>query len=201
MVSSFWDNKNILVTGATGLIGTWLVKTLLSTGARVIVFVRDADPQSELIRSQMVSQTTVVNGAIEDFPSILRAINEHETDTVFHLGAQTLVGTALRSPLQTFESNIRGTYNVLEACRQLGPLVKRIVVASSDKAYGASPLLPYTEETPLKGCHPYDVSKSCADLIAMAYASTYGLPVGVARCGNIYGGGDLKLEPHRPRYH
>lgn len=191
MSNQFWNHKNVLVTGATGLVGSWLVRSLAEAGARVVVLVRDADPQSELIRSQTILQTTVVNGGLEDFPTILRAINENEVDTVFHLGAQTIVGNALRSPLQTFESNIRGSYNLLEACRQLHPLVKRIVVASSDKAYGTSAHLPYTEETPLNGRHPYDVSKSCTDLIAMTYAQTYHLPVVIARCGNIYGGGDL----------
>jgi CDP-glucose 4,6-dehydratase len=191
MLKQFWNQKNVLVTGATGLVGSWLVRSLLEFGARVVVLVRDTDPQSELVRSQTILQTTVVNGALEDFSTILRAINENEIDTAFHLGAQTIVGNALRSPLQTFESNIRGSYNLLEACRQLSPLVKRIVVASSDKAYGTSEHLPYTEETPLKGRHPYDVSKSCTDLIAMTYAHTYHLPVAIARCGNIYGGGDL----------
>lgn len=191
MANQFWNHKNILVTGATGLVGSWLVRSLVASGARVVVLVRDADPQSDLIRSQTILETTVVNGGLEDFSTILRAINENEVDTVFHLGAQTIVGNALRSPLQTFESNIRGSYNLLDACRQLNPLVKRIVIASSDKAYGASEHLPYTEETPLNGKHPYDVSKSCTDLIAATYAHTYHLPVVIARCGNIYGGGDL----------
>jgi CDP-glucose 4,6-dehydratase len=133
----------------------------------------------------------VINGALEDYPTVERAIVGHEVDTVFHLGAQTIVGTAQRSPLATFESNIRGTYHVLEACRMHTGLVRSVVVASSDKAYGEPQTLPYTEDMPLKGRHPYDVSKSCADLIAAAYAHTYGLPVSVARCGNIYGGGDL----------
>ena len=128
---------------------------------------------------------------MENFASVERAINEHEIDTVFHLGAQTIVGTALRSPLSTFESNIRGSYNLLEACRRHSSLVKRIVVASSDKAYGSSDVLPYTEEMPLCGKHPYDVSKSCTDLLAFSYYHTYGSPIAVARCGNIFGGGDL----------
>jgi CDP-glucose 4,6-dehydratase len=123
--------------------------------------------------------------------SIERAINENEIETVFHLGAQTIVGTALRNPLSTFEANIRGTYQLLEVCRRHQSLVKRIVVASSDKAYGTSPVLPYTEEMPLIGKHPYDVSKSCTDLLAMSYYHTYDLPIVIARCGNIYGGGDL----------
>lgn len=190
-MNNFWKEKRVLVTGATGLVGSWLVRALLEKKAYVISLIRDFDPQSELIRSQLINQTTVVYGALEDYSALERAINEHEVDTVFHLGAQTIVGTALRSPLYTFESNVRGTYNLLEACRQHKGLVKRIVVASSDKAYGSSPQLPYTEDMPLKGEHPYDVSKSCCDLISWSYYRTYGLPVGIARCGNIFGGGDL----------
>lgn len=191
MKHQFWIDKRVLVTGATGLVGSWLVKTLLKKGARVTVLVRDHDPQSELIRSGTINQTSVVNGALEDLNVVDRAVNEHETDTVFHLGAQTIVGTALRNPLLTFESNIRGSYNLLEVCRRYPGLVKRIVVASSDKAYGTGPQLPYTEDMPLRGEHPYDVSKSCTDLIAFCYFRTYGLPVAIARCGNIFGGGDL----------
>jgi CDP-glucose 4,6-dehydratase len=190
-MKDFWVGKNVLITGATGFLGYWLTKALVQEKAQVVTLVRDPDPQSAFIRSKLIEKTRVVQGALEDYVSVERAINEHEIDTVFHLGAQTIVGTALRNPLSTFESNIRGTYNLLEACRQHKCLVKRIVVASSDKAYGSSPVLPYTEEMPLKGQHPYDVSKSCADLIAYAYHHTYGLPIVIARCGNLYGGGDL----------
>jgi CDP-glucose 4,6-dehydratase len=157
----------------------------------VVVLVRDWDPQSELIRSGLIHQCAVVTGRLEDYGTLERAISEHEVDTVFHLGAQAIVGTAYRSPLITFESNIRGTYHLLEACRVQRDLVKRIVVASSDKAYGEATVLPYTEDMPVNGRHPYDVSKSCTDLLAMTYAQTYELPVAVARCGNIFGGGDL----------
>jgi len=186
-----WVGRSVLVTGATGLVGAWLVPRLLSLGARVSLLVRDWDPESELIRSGTVSRCRVVSGRLEEAADLERALVEHEVDTVFHLGAQTIVGAALRSPLATFEANVRGTYNLLEACRRQPGLAKRIVVASSDKAYGSSSTLPYTEEMPLRGEHPYDVSKSCADLLARSYAVTYGLPVAVARCGNIYGGGDL----------
>lgn len=191
MAMSEWFDRRVFVTGATGLVGSWLTRALVERGAYVVALVRDWDPQSELIRSGIVSRVNVVSGALEEYATLDRAINEHEVDTVFHLGAQTIVGTALRSPLVTFEANVRGTYNLLEACRAHSRLVRQVVVASSDKAYGDAETLPYTEEMPLQGRHPYDVSKSCADLIASTYAHTYGLPVAVARCGNIYGGGDL----------
>jgi len=156
-----------------------------------VAVVRDWDPQSDFIRSGDVNRCSVVSGCLEDYGTLARALAEHEIDTVFHLGAQAIVGTALISPLATFESNIRGTYNLLEACRVHRDLVARVVVASSDKAYGSSEVLPYTEDMPVNGRHPYDVSKSCADLLARSYAETYGVPVLIARCGNIYGGGDL----------
>jgi CDP-glucose 4,6-dehydratase len=188
---SFWEGRRSLVTGATGVVGSWLVKELLAQGAHVVALVRDADPQSEFFRSGDYRRSCIVNGDLEDFWTLARAINEHEVDTAFHLGAQTIVGTAHRFPLPTFEANVRGTYNLLEACRLHSDLVQRIVSASSDKAYGEQPHLPYTEEMPLNGRHPYEVSKGCADLIAQAYHHTYGLPIAIARCGNIYGGGDL----------
>jgi len=187
----FWSDKRVFITGATGLVGSWVTRSLVEQRAHVVVLMRDQDPQSELIRSAVVQQVNVVNGALEDYATLERAINEHEIDTVLHLGAQTIVGTALRNPLPTFEANIRGTYHLLEACRVHQSLVKRVVVASSDKAYGDVAVLPYTEDMPPNGRHPYDVSKSCTDLLALTYAHTYDVPVTVARCGNIYGGGDL----------
>jgi CDP-glucose 4,6-dehydratase len=186
-----WTNQHVFVTGATGIVGSWLVKRLLDLGGHVVTLVRDWDPQTELVRSGDILRTQVVNGRLEDFGSLERAINEHQIDTVFHLGAQPIVTAALRNPLPTFEANIRGSYNLLEACRVHRGLVGRVVVASSDKAYGDGPRLPYTEDMPANGRHPYDVSKSCTDLLALSYAHTYDLPVTVARCGNIYGGGDL----------
>ncbi len=186
-----WRGSTVLVTGATGVVGSWLCQRLVAEGAELVVLVRDWDPRSELVRSGTIQQARVVQGALEDYASLERALSEHEVDAVFHLGAQAIVGVALRSPLLTFESNIRGTYNLLEACRIHRDLVRNIVVASSDKAYGDSDLLPYTEDMPLQGRHPYDVSKSCTDLLAHTYAHTYDLPVAIARCGNIYGGGDL----------
>ncbi len=189
--SANWVGRRIFITGATGFIGSWLVRRLLDQGAYVVALIRDADPQSPLFLSRDVNRTRVVNGALEDYATLERAINEHEPDTIFHLGAQTLVGPALRNPLPTFESNVRGTYNLLEACRVHSDLVQRIVVASSDKAYGEVERLPYVEDMPLQGHHPYDVSKSCTDIIAQAYARTYGLPINITRCGNVFGGGDL----------
>jgi len=186
-----WRGTRVLVTGATGIVGSWLCKELLGRGAFVVVLVRDADPQSELIRSRDIDRTTVVNGALEDFWTLERAVNEHEIEVVFHLGAQTIVGSALRSPLPTFESNIRGTYNLLEACRPRSDQISGVVIASSDKAYGRHDTLPYVEDMRLEGRYPYEVSKACADLLAQAYWHTYGLSVGIARCGNVYGGGDV----------
>ena len=190
-MTMIWKERRVLVTGATGMVGSWLVKKLVQEEAFVVTLIRDWNPQSELIRSGDVQKTTVVSGELENFSAIERAISENEVDTVFHLGAQPLVGTAFRSPLPTFEANIRGSYNVLEACRIHKCLVKRIVIASSDKAYGDVDVLPYTEDMIPYGRFPYDVSKSCTDLIARSYGETYGLPVTIARCGNIYGGGDL----------
>jgi CDP-glucose 4,6-dehydratase len=186
----FWDNRPTLVTGATGLLGGWLVKRLLSMGADVVCIIRDSVPQSELIRSGAIDQVKVVRGDVCDRVFLERVLGEYEIDTVMHLAAQTIVGIANRNPISTFETNIAGTWQMLEACRH-SPTVKQIVMASSDKAYGDCDTLPYVETTPLQGLHPYDVSKSCADLITQAYGHTYKLPVAVTRCGNFYGGGDL----------
>ena len=191
MSENFWLGKKVLITGATGLVGSWIAKRLYEEGACVVALVRDWNPQSALISSGLIQRIQVINAEIASFGCLERAINKHEVDTVFHLAAQTIVGAAMRNPLETFESNIRGTYNLLEACRQHLCLIKRIVIASSDKAYGTSPTLPYLEEMPLAGKHPYDVSKSCADLLAQTYAHSFHLPLAIARCGNIYGGGDL----------
>lgn len=189
-----WSGRTVLVTGATGLVGSALVPALLARGARVVALVRDHDPQSELLRSGVVHRVHVVNGRLEDLADCERAIVDQECDTVFHLGAQTQVRTANQSPWATLEANVRGTYNLLEAIRRQRDVVRRVVIASSDKAYGTSPALPYVEDQPLRGEHPYDVSKSCADLISTAYHHTYGVPLVVARCGNIYGAGDLNFQ-------
>lgn len=190
---SYWKNKNVFVTGCTGLLGTHLCELLLERGANVVGLVRDYVPKSRLYTEQLRQKMAMVNGNIEDCGLLERAVNEYEIDTVFHLAAQTIVGTANNNPLPTFDANIRGTWNLLEACRR-NKGVNRIIVASSDKAYGDHDHLPYREDARLQGRHPYDVSKSCADLIAQMYSHTYGLPVGITRCGNFYGPGDLNFN-------
>jgi len=189
-MNSFWIDRPTLVTGATGLIGGSLVPQLTQRGADVVCLIRDWVPQSELVRSGLIEKVKVVRGDIRDEPLLERVLGEYEIDTVIHLAAQTIVGIANRNPVSTLETNIAGTWSLLEACRR-SPTVHQIVVASSDKAYGEHTELPYTEAAPLQGRHPYDVSKSCADLIAQAYAKTYELPIAITRCGNFYGGGDL----------
>lgn len=188
--NKFWLDRPTLVTGATGLIGGWLVRRLLAAGAEVVCLVRDWVPQSEFVRSRLIERVKVVRGDVRDQVQLERTLGEYEVDTVIHLAAQTIVGIANRNPVSTFETNIAGTWSLLEAARR-SPAVKQIVIASSDKAYGDHETLPYSEDAPLQGRHPYDVSKSCADLIAQSYATTYKLPVAITRCGNFYGGGDL----------
>lgn len=186
----FWQDRPTLVTGATGLLGGWLVRRLLEADADVVCLVRDGIPHSEFSLAKFEKRVKIVSGDLCDKALIERTVGEYEIDTVFHLAAQTTVGIANRNPISTFETNIGGTWNLLEACRR-NPLVKQVVVASSDKAYGACDTLPYDENTPLQGRHPYDVSKSCADLITQSYAHSYQLPAVITRCGNLYGGGDL----------
>src|SRR6266851_5687591 len=188
--SSFWRDRSTFVTGGTGLVGGWLVRRLIELEANVVCLVRDWIPQSELVRAHLIDQVKVVRGDVRDQPLLERILGEHEVDTVIHLAAQTIVGIANRNPASTFETNVGGTWSLLEACRR-SPTVKQIVMASSDKAYGSHEKLPYDENAPLQGRYPYDVSKSAADLIAQSYAVTYGLPVAITRCGNFYGGGDL----------
>lgn len=186
----FWQDRPTFVTGATGFVGGWLIRRLLDLGADVVCLVRDWVPKSELVRCKLIEQVKVVRGDVQDQALLERSLGEYEIDTVIHLAAQTIVGIANRNPVSTFETNIGGTWSLLEACRH-SPTVKQIVLASSDKAYGEHDRLPYDEQTPLQGHHPYDVSKTCADLIAQTYAKTYDLPVVITRCGNFYGGGDL----------
>lgn len=169
------------------------MKELIEQGANVTGLVRDHVPQSNLYQGEHIKEMNIVRGSLEDLAVIERALGEYEIDTVFHLAAQAIVGVANRNPISTFEANILGTWNILEACRK-HPLIKRVIVASSDKAYGDQENLPYDENMPLQGKHPYDVSKSCADLISHTYFHTYGLPVCITRCGNLYGGGDLNFN-------
>ena len=193
MNSNYWRHRNVFVTGATGFLGSWLVKNLVDKEANVTVLIRDIVPDSHLYRSGYIHKVNIVHGGLEDYHTLERALGEYEIDAVFHLGAQTIVEIANRNPLSTFESNIKGTWNILEAARR-SPLVKRVITASSDKAYGTHKKLPYNEDAPLQGSHPYDVSKSAADLIAHMYFHTYRFPVTITRCGNFYGGGDLNFN-------
>ena len=178
------------MTGATGLLGGWIVKALVELGADVVCLVRDWVPQSEVVRAGVLERVKVARGDVRDQAVLERVLNEFEIQTVLHLAAQTIVGTANRNPVSTFETNVAGTWAMLEATRRC-PTVKQVVLASSDKAYGDQPNLPYTEDMPLQGRHPYDASKSCADLVGQSFAHVYGVPVAITRCGNFYGGGDL----------
>lgn len=191
--TNFWKDRSVLVTGATGFLGSHLTQTLCDKGARVVALVRDHIHDSLLRHSGMFDRMNIVNGDLASLPLLERAIGEHEVEVVFHLAAQAIVGVAHFNPVSTFETNIAGTWNILEACRRQGG-VKRVVVASSDKAYGDHDVLPYDESCALQGKHPYDVSKSCADLIALTYAHTYKLPVAITRCGNLFGPGDLNFN-------
>lgn len=193
LFDDFFRGKHVFVTGCTGLLGSWLVKVLLNRGANVVGLIRDWVPKSNLILQSSINKITTVRGEIENYFLLERVLNEYEIDTVFHLAAQTIVSIANRNPISTFETNVKGTWNLLEACRK-NSTVKRIIIASSDKAYGEHEILPYTEDAPLKGSHPYDVSKSCADLIAFTYYNTYKLPICITRCANFFGGGDLNFN-------
>ncbi len=190
---SFWKNKTAFVTGATGFIGAHVARLLVEQGARVICLQRDAVRANALDLFDLRQRVTVVQGQLEDYALLERILNEYEIEAVFHLAAQAIVGAANRSPLSTFESNIRGTYFLLEACR-VSQTIKRVVVASSDKAYGSHENLPYQEDYPLLGLFPYDASKVCTDVLTRSYAHSYALPVAVTRFANIYGPGDLNLS-------
>ena len=190
--NDFWRGRPVFVTGATGLLGSWLVPELVRRGAAVVALVRDGSPRSLLVRDGWLDQVETVRGSLTDEGLVRRALAEYSVDTVFHLGAQTLVGVAKVDPVGTLEANVRGTWMLLEAARQTG--VRQVLVASSDKAYGDSPDLPYRESHPLQGRFPYDCSKSCTDLITTMYARTFGLRACIARCGNLFGGGDLNFS-------
>ena len=186
---SFWRQRRVLVTGCTGFLGAWLSDALVRRDARVVGLVRDVTPRAMFFRNGIADRIDSVQGSVEDIGVLERVLGEYEVDTVFHLAAQALVGVANRNPLATFETNVKGTWTVLEACRR-APRVSRIILASSDKAYGIHDRLPYSEDFALQGSHPYDVSKSCADLIGATYHHTYRTPVCITRCGNLFGGGD-----------
>ncbi len=190
---AFWRGRNVLVTGCAGFLGFWLTRSLVRKRANLVGLIRDTLPQAPFFRTRLIDSVSVVRGCIEDYPLLERCLNEYEIDSVFHLAAQSIVGVANRNPLATFETNIQGTWSLLEACRR-NPTVKRVIIASSDKAYGIHKQLPYTEDLPLAGSHPYDVSKSCADLIAATYHNTFQTPVCISRCGNMFGGGDLNFS-------
>lgn len=190
VTKKFWDSRPVLVTGATGLIGSALTRLLWDAHADIVCLVRDWVPQSELVRSGLIDRVRVVRGDLTDGPLLERLLGEHEVETVLHLAAQSIVSVANRNPLATLDTNIRGTWTLLEAVRR-SPRVQQVIVASSDKAYGDQSKLPYTEEMPLRGRNPYDCSKSCADLVSQMFAETYDVPVCITRCGNIYGPGDL----------
>ena len=189
-MTAFWRDRPTLVTGATGLLGGWLTRRLIEGEASVVCLVRDWVPQSLLLSGPLAAKVVIVRGDVRDQALLERVLGEYEIDTVMHLAAQTIVPIANRNPVSTFETNIGGTWTLLEACRR-SPKVKQVVYASSDKAYGESDDLPYEESAPLRGRYPYDVSKACGDRIAQSYAATYDLPVAITRCGNCFGGGDL----------
>jgi CDP-glucose 4,6-dehydratase len=192
MTNRFWNERTVLVTGATGLLGGWLVKQLIHEGAEVVALVRDHAPGSMAVRENLLERCVVVRGSLTDASLLRRTIAEYSPQTVFHLAAQTLVGIAKRDPVGTLEANVQGSWTLLEACRECS--VPQVILASSDKAYGSSSELPYLETHPLQGRFPYEVSKSCVDLIAQMYAVTYGLPACIVRCGNLFGGGDLNFS-------
>lgn len=189
-----FSGKVALVTGATGLVGSHLLSALLHAGAKVVSFVRDDVPSSLAVESGDIGRAIQARGDLREYDDMCRVVAEYEPEIVFHLGAQSQVGVSLNYPRGTFEANVRGTWNLLDALRLYGKRLQAIVVASSDKAYGESPVLPYTEDCPLRGTYPYDVSKSCVDLVSRSYALTYKMPLAIARCGNIFGAGDLNFD-------
>lgn len=196
MSKMFWKRRSVLVTGATGLLGGWLVPVLVREGAQVVALVRDGSPRSILAQDEWMARINTVHGSLSDSALLRRTVAEYGVDTIFHLAAQTLVGVAKEDPIGTLEANVQGTWNLLEAARLTHKC--QVLVASSDKAYGTPLTLPYVEEHPLCGKYPYDASKSCVDLISQMYATTYRLPVGIVRCGNLFGGGDLNFTRSIP---
>ncbi len=203
-MSLSWDGRTVLVTGAQGFVGSWLTERLLDEGARVVALRRDVEPGSRFRSEAIEDRCVIAQADLVDYEAMMRVLNEHDVTAVFHLAAQTIVGTANRAPLSTFDTNIRGTYLLLEACRAVGVVgqaLDAVVVASSDKAYGSHEQLPYREDFPLQAVYPYDVSKACTDMLARSYAATYGLPVAVTRLANVYGGGDVNWSRVVPDTH
>src|SRR3989344_3942409 len=190
---NFWKDKNVFITGGAGFIGTWIIKELVDKGAVVYCLVKEMPKESNFTGLGLDKKVSLIYGDILDINSLKLFFEKYNIDSVFHLAAQPLVQLALKSPLETIETNVMGTLNVLEACR-LNPRIKRILIASTDKAYGSSEKLPYDETFPLRGEYPYDVSKSCVALISHAYGKTYNMPVAITRCSNVYGGGDLNFD-------
>ncbi|MCK4423419.1 MAG: GDP-mannose 4,6-dehydratase [Candidatus Omnitrophica bacterium] len=188
----FWKNKKVFITGHEGFLGSWLAKILLSYGAK-ITGIDKVENRSISMLDGLRKNLTCIKGNMTGLRLIRNIIEEYRPEIVFHLAAQSIVGEASKTPVRAFKSNIEGTWNILEACRDK-KYIKSIVIASSDKAYGESNKLPYTEEARLSGNHPYDVSKSCADLIARTYFHAYNLPVCITRCGNIFGPGDFHFS-------
>jgi CDP-glucose 4,6-dehydratase len=193
MAMDIWNSRNVLVTGGTGMVGSHLCESLLKKGANAICLVRSKNPKAYFYTEGLDAKAVSVHGDLRDYGRISEIVSRYEIDTVFHVGAQPIVGVAEENPLETLRSNIDGTMHILEACRR-SPNVRALVVASSDKSYGASKKLPYTEDMPMNGIAPYEVSKSCTDMLSLSYAKTYGLPIAVTRFGNIYGAGDLNFN-------
>lgn len=193
MSNDFWQGRSVLITGANGFIGSWVARALVDARANVVALVRDQTAQGGLALQHIRDRVTLVMGDVADAALMQRAVNEYAVDTCFHLAAQAIVGVSNRSPASTFETNIRGTWNLLEACRTV-PTVTRVVVASSDKAYGRQDRLPYKEGDSLNGIYSYDASKACCDMLARSYAASFGMPVAVTRCANVYGGADLNFS-------
>lgn len=193
--NSYWSGKNVFVTGSTGLIGSWITRELVKSGAHVVSLIRDVHRLSilDLVCGKEFKPKTLIYGDLRDYELLLRVLNEYEIAVCLHLAAQAIVGVANKSPLSTFESNVRGTWTLLEACRNTSS-IESIVVASSDKAYGEPLNVPITEDHPLIATFPYDASKACVDMIARSYHTSFGLAVAVSRCCNIYGGADLNFS-------
>lgn len=189
-MTAFWRDRPVLVTGATGLLGGWVAARLLAEGARPVCLVRDGLPSARTHFGTLESRCVLVHGDVRDVELLKRALGEYECDVVMHLAAQTVVGVAAGNPSETFDVNVGGTWALFEACRQIGGQCA-IVLASSDKAYGDQPVLPYTEDMPLLGRHPYDASKVAAETVAQSYVASFSLPALITRCANLYGGGDL----------